>query len=160
MYLYAEKYVSGYDHQPSEKKDAYYALLDLCSTPETDLRALKPRWSPHAEVRFCVAYWRKANAIHNWFVQECQDGVDECQYAYVPREKLAELHKLAGEAIAAYKTGHVKEAGELLTPTAGFFFGSLEVDDWYLEYVTDTYDQLTPLLALSQEFSIYYRSSW
>ena len=30
-----------------------------------------------------VAYWRKFNALHNWFVQNCQDGVDECQYAEV-----------------------------------------------------------------------------
>lgn len=24
-----------------------------------------------------VAYWRKANHIHNWFVQNIQDGIDD-----------------------------------------------------------------------------------
>ena len=24
-----------------------------------------------------MIYWRKANAIHNWFVENCQEGVDE-----------------------------------------------------------------------------------
>jgi hypothetical protein len=38
-----------------------------------------------------VAYWRKANAIHKWFVANVQDGVDECQEAYVEREQLQEL---------------------------------------------------------------------
>jgi len=38
-----------------------------------------------------VAYWRKANAIHAWFVENVQDGVDECQRTYVSREDLEEL---------------------------------------------------------------------
>ena len=36
-------------------------------------------------------YWRKANAIHGWFVRNCQDGVDECEPADVTREQLEQL---------------------------------------------------------------------
>ena len=27
-----------------------------------------------------VGYWRKANEIHNWFVENVQDGEDDCEY--------------------------------------------------------------------------------
>lgn len=40
-----------------------------------------------------VAYWRKANAIHKWFVDNIQDGVDDCKEYYVSKEKLKELLK-------------------------------------------------------------------
>ena len=38
-----------------------------------------------------VGYWRKANAIHAWFVDNVQDGVDDCGRYYVSRDKLKEL---------------------------------------------------------------------
>ena len=38
-----------------------------------------------------IAYWRKANAIHGWFVRNCADGVDECQPIAVSREALNHL---------------------------------------------------------------------
>ena len=38
-----------------------------------------------------VGYWRKANAIHGWFVRECGNNVDECQEIVVPKIKLLEL---------------------------------------------------------------------
>lgn len=47
-----------------------------------------------------VGYWRKANAIHNWFVENVQNGIDECQDSHVSREKLAELLGLVNEVLA------------------------------------------------------------
>ena len=38
-----------------------------------------------------VGFWRKANHIHNWFVVNCQDGVDECQETEISKENLEEL---------------------------------------------------------------------
>ena len=46
-----------------------------------------------------VGYWRKANAIHGWFVRECADGVDECQEIVVPKMKLMELQALCLTAL-------------------------------------------------------------
>ena len=40
-----------------------------------------------------VGYWRKANAIHHWFVDNVQEGVDECQTSYV---SIKDLDKLLG----------------------------------------------------------------
>ena len=36
--------------------------------------------------------WRKANQIHNWFVENVQDGIDDCSYHNeVTKEILEEL---------------------------------------------------------------------
>lgn len=106
-----------------------------------------------------VAYWRKANAIHQWFVENVQDGVDECQRAYVSREQLQELLDTVKAVLA-----NTDEAGELLPPQAGFFFGSTEIDEWYIEDMKNTVEMLTE--ALDEEkypagsWDYYYQSSW
>ena len=41
-----------------------------------------------------VMYWRKANHIHTWFVENCQDGEDNCERAHVSRDQLDELATL------------------------------------------------------------------
>ena len=46
-----------------------------------------------------VGYWRKANAIHGWFVRECGNNVDECQEIVVPKIKLMELQALCLSAL-------------------------------------------------------------
>lgn len=44
-----------------------------------------------------VAYWRKANAIHNWFVNNIQNGIDDCRMYEVKKEQLEELLKTCKE---------------------------------------------------------------
>jgi hypothetical protein len=46
-----------------------------------------------------VGYWRKANAIHGWFVRECGNNVDECQEIVVPKIKMMELQALCLSAL-------------------------------------------------------------
>lgn len=123
--------------------------------------------SPHGYVNdrggfaLVVAYWRKANAIHKWFVQNVQDGVDECQYSRpVSAEELAHLTHLCREELAASPS----ERGKLLTPTAGFFFGSTEVDEWYIDDLKRTVARLEAVIQwmaknrITGEFR--YHSSW
>ena len=38
-----------------------------------------------------VMYWRKANAIHDWFVQNVQSGVDDCNEYDVSKEDIRKL---------------------------------------------------------------------
>jgi len=47
-----------------------------------------------------IGYWRKANAIHGWFVRNCADGVDECQPIAVSRDDLTALRQDVLEALA------------------------------------------------------------
>lgn len=107
------------------------------------------------EITLDAMYWRKANAIHGWFVENCQDGDDDCREYYVEREQLEELRDLC----QALLNGDEEAEGEL-EPTEGFFFGSYEKDEWYYKDLQDTVDGLNKVLSLPNSYQFYYRSSW
>ena len=44
----------------------------------------------HSE-SYTIGYWRKANHIHKWFVDNCGDGVDECQDMRVSKEDIESM---------------------------------------------------------------------
>lgn len=100
-----------------------------------------------------VMYWRKANAIHSWFVKNVQKGVDDCQEAYVSYEDL--------EALADLCEKVVKDKNpELMPPQSGFFFGGTEADEWYYKDCEETAKVLRELLAEEMGGEYYYQSSW
>lgn len=150
MYLSAKKYLSKYfDAEDTGKINAINDIFGIVGEEDGDYGA--------QEVTFRIAYWRKANAIHQWFVDNVQDGVDECDEAFVPREKLEELMNLCKQIIAEPKKGE-----ELLPTQGGFFFGSTEYDEWYMADVKQTAERLENILndpALSK-MDFYYQSSW
>lgn len=152
MYLYADEYVSGYTFYSEEKQEQYKNVvkavnLGMLADPET----------PSAHVSVTVAYWRKQNAIHKWFVNTVQGGRDECQKSYVERDQLAALADLCDEVIA-----DPSKAEELLPTTSGFFFGGIGYDDWYFDGLRYTSERIKYLLAQpeSEGISFYYESSW
>jgi len=102
-------------------------------------------------------YWRKANAIHGWFVKTVQDGKDDCGEYMVSTEQLTELVDACKEALA-----HRDKAADVLPPTGGFFFGSTDLDDWYWDSLQTTVDGLTAVLANPElsKWDFYYQSSW
>jgi hypothetical protein len=111
-------------------------------------------------VQVPVGYWRKANQIHNWFVANIGDGVDECQEMSLTRENLTEL---LGVCVEVQRDHSLAE--ELLPPQAGFFFGSTETDEWYFRDVTDTIILLKATLdAATADGDPWptwtYRASW
>lgn len=156
MYLSAKKFVSSYSFQNEAENEQYDKVINAIgasdiASPDTQ----------NAEVSVTVAYWRKANAIHGWFVKNVQDNVDDCGNYYVSRENLMELQALCKEIM-----DNPNKANELLPPQAGFFFGTDEVDEWYLEQNKYTYEQITALLEKTNEEQGYkgwtfeYHSSW
>ena len=150
MYLTAEKYLSKFDPADAQKITQLNDIFDIEGDADNDYGA--------QSVVFRVAYWRKANAIHQWFVDNVQDGIDECQKAYVSREQLVELLELCKQIIANPKKG------KTLLPTAsGFFFGSTDYDQYYLDDIQLTVDRLNKVLtdpALNNGVDFYYQSSW
>ena len=102
-----------------------------------------------------AGYWRKANQIHNWFVQNVQDGEDDCRSAYVSQEKLTELRELCQRAIDNPEQAHL-----ILPRTEGFFFGNKEYDQWYFEQLRDTIEVIDNALAMPEQWEFNYRSSW
>lgn len=136
-----------------------------------------------------VAYWRKVNSIHRWFVDKVQNGIDDCEYHNeVTREILEELldacekvlnasELVAGPVINGYtfKDGieipniedgmyisNTEVARELLPTTSGFFFGSTDYDEWYYRDIEYTVDVIKSILETTdfETQMIYYISSW
>ena len=106
-----------------------------------------------------VAYWRKVNMIHYWFVKNVQEGNDNCDEYYVTIEQLQTLLDLCK------KVKEDVELGKELLPTAeGFFFGSTEYDEYYMENIDYTIGALTTIIKKHSEEDLdsdyYYRSSW
>lgn len=98
-------------------------------------------------------YWRKANAIHQWFVDNVQEGNDNCGTYYVSEENLQSLLDLTNEILADHS-----KANDLLPAQSGFFFGGTEYDEWYFENLVSTKEILENALKSDGEF--YYHSSW
>ena len=153
MYLSARKYVSGYDFRPESEQEEYKKTLEAGGFTPDDLKF----GNPSAYVMVSVGYWRKANAIHNWFVEKVQGGVDECQVARVHREQLQEL-KDTCDAVLANAT----KAEELLPTQGGFFFGDTAYDEWYHEGVKHTSEMLGLILSNPkfEDCDFEYQSSW
>jgi hypothetical protein len=155
QYLSARAYVSGYDHRPLDEQNTYEEMLNLAGFTKADL---SKEASPFIELEISVGYWRKANQVHNWFVQNVQEGEDDCKPYFVGRDKLAELLSLCHEVIKDNS-----KAKELLPVSeGGFFFGSYEYDDWYFEQVENTIVQLSKILKNPKfdECDFSYRASW
>jgi len=146
MYLYAKRYVSEYS--PGDK--ALRSELDKL----TELTG----GFPIQEVSCEVVYWRKANAIHKWFVKNVQDGVDNCASHYVSRDKLEKLMELCKEVLDNHK-----KADELLPTGSGFFFGAIDYDEYYFEELQSTVTRLERLFSnpeIMDNFQFEYQSSW
>lgn len=118
-----------------------------------------------ATVSLPVGYWRKANAIHAWFVDNVQDGNDDCKEYHVPYGRLRSL-RAACMAVATAPAGTVEDVAKQngLLPRAGFFFGSTNIDEWYMNDIDHTIKVIDNILEYIPEddwsWSIYYRSSW
>lgn len=167
MYLSAKRYVSKHDYKAGwenrqivpefEEIVSKAGLQDFCADPSVDIYG--------TTVSVNAAYWRKANQIHQWFVDNVQDGNDNCGEYYVSEEQLEELRGVCNEILANRDSTELAE--ELLPPSDGFFFGSTELDEWYYSDIEYTADRIKQILATAEEYSkkgeyvsFYYQSSW
>ncbi len=151
MYLHARRFVSGYSHSKDEEKELYKVVTEAVGAENIhDDR--------YASVSVNVVYWRKANQIHSWFVQNVQDGEDDCKEYYVTRDQIRELGELCERVC---ENGTAEYAKEHLPVTTGFFFGSEDYDEYYFEDVHWTSKRLAEVLnSASDKFDFYYTSSW
>lgn len=104
-----------------------------------------------------VGYWRKANHIHRWFVENVQDGQDECQPHIVTRKKILELLNLCYDVFKKRK-----KPENALPTTNGFFFGGTAYDDYYFYQIEHTIEILESVIE-SFDFKknyLVYLSSW
>lgn len=149
MYLYKKHYVKNWDWMADHEKHTI-----SIKKGKKKLDHIKPD-------RVCsvveeVMYWRKFNALHKWFVDNVQEGVDDCKESFVDESDL----KMLLETLTYVLEN--KDTAENILPTAqGFYFGNDEMDDNYWNYVKSTIIQLKDLLEEDNKgASFYYRSSW
>jgi hypothetical protein len=103
-----------------------------------------------------VAYWRKANAIHNWFVDSVQGGKDDCDRYPVTREQLKALIRDCKSVL-----DDTANAPLVLPTVSGFFFGSTEYDSRYFDVLRNTVSMLENALADTNYGSqFFYQASW
>ena len=116
--------------------------------------------------------WRKANAIHRWFVGNVQGGKDDCGIYEVDVSDLVKLHDACKTVLdstelveAEIRNGYTFEGGKMVDivekgqvladpstaidvlPTqGGFLFGSTDYDQWYWGDLEFTERKLATLL--------------
>ena len=157
MSLYLRHTSSGYEEGTENIKESYPEELQLIIKDDGNVGYISK------ETYYEVAYWRKANAIHKYFVDKCANGVDECQEIFVPLGDLKVLVDLCEEVLNDNKL-----APDLLPTQQGFFFGSYEYDDYYFNKIKYTYDVCSKIITFVEtqikndnyHWDIVYQSSW
>lgn len=173
------------DELPDKETIEWFKQFDSVQYPSWDI----DKDFGYSGVIKQVGYWRKANQIHEWFVRNVQDGEDDCCYHNeVTKEILEELldtctkvYESCTMTIGPVKNGETYENGEwkpiieqgkiiidpsiakeLLPTQGGFFFGSTDYDEYYVEQIADTIDIITRVLETTDfdKEMIYYVSSW
>ena len=133
-----------------------------------------------------IGYWRKANQIHKWFIENCAGGEDDCRPVRVSRRQLEELLQTVNQVLASSKLvkGKIEngqratsigwepimEDGEyikdptvakaLLPTESGFFFGSQGYDQYYHRDLVHTKAILEEALGSDSEVDFEYQASW
>ena len=149
MHLTRKFYVKNWDHMKDDEKHEISIL-----------KGGVPSGIPTERICYIETeevYWRKANAIHKWFVDNVQDGVDECQNSYVSRENLEDL---LADVTKALDDKDVPDAERILPTGSGFFFGSTDYDQWYYEDLERTKRELERILSEPDIGEFYYHASW
>ena len=119
-----------------------------------------------SESTYTVCEWRKANAVHKWFVDHVQDGEDDCGRYPVSLDKLKDLRSACRNAMLSYDEGDIEDAATWMPSQSGFFFGSTDYDEWYREDLKRTYDACNNLIKTIESpdrkdwLSVEYESSW
>jgi hypothetical protein len=147
QWLYKKTYVQNWEHQRPEER--HEISVKLGGVLREDIRPDKIAYIVEQ-----AGYWRKFNALHGWIVENCAGGIDECQKISLSRQDLQDLLDTLNIVSSDYD-----RAEELLPPTAGFFFGSTEVDEYYIQEVERTKAIIEELINEDVE-ECYYQASW
>ena len=149
MYLYKKTFLWTGEYIREEKRDEVIVTQGGKPHPTIDPKKIK-------KIVQLVGYWRKANHIHKWFVDNVQNGQDDCRQYDVDYDQLRDLLNLCEEVLKDHS-----KAEQLLPTTSGFFFGGTEYNEYYFEQVQNTYDILMSIVSAPDADTDYtYQSSW
>ena len=170
-----ESYLRWSEVRNSDSEFSNCTLKEWCGVEEKDLPPKDyldyytsyrtthyPSWDTKKEHGYTsiiaiVGYWRKSNQIHNWFVENIQNGVDECEPHEVSKEQFEDLLKICKSVL-----NEPNLASELLPTCSGFFFGSVNYDEDYYHDIEETVKIIENVLEKTdfEKEMIAYYSSW
>jgi hypothetical protein len=182
MYLTKHSYVKNWEHMNESERHTV-----TVKKGDEEILDIKPERVSYIIEE--VAYWRKFNALHGWFVNNLADGVDNCQQVFVSEDNLEELHGLLLKVQEVLSNAKVVETvhkdwngkeypvrfldckDELdemgFAPTEGFFFGSQDINDYFKNDVDETVKIIGDILVEIKEnekngilANYYYQASW
>lgn len=181
MYLEKKTFVKNYSFEKAKDKTKVSVLQGGKKHPNIDTKKI-------TYIIEEAGYWRKANAIHKFFVDNVGDGNDNCQEMNIDSEVLTDLLERCNKILKGCKLvkgkvvngqtsskdgwvdniedGEVmtnpKLAEELLpTTTDGCFFGSKDYDQWYYKDIENTKEICVEALkSIKNGADIYYQASW
>lgn len=136
-----------------------------------------------------VGYWKKSNQIHRWFIENVQDGDDDCKYHHECTKEILEdlldtCKTVLNSCVTTYGKVHNGDKGtpnglepiyedgqvvidssvaeELLPSCSGFFFGGTDYDQYYIADIVETIKILEEVLKTTDftKEMVFYRSSW
>lgn len=133
-----------------------------------------------------AGYLRKANQIHGWIDRQVDGGVENCEPVDLTREQVQELldainlvleySVLVDDKVAvgySFENGQqapILEAGQVianpsiaqehLPTTSGFFFGSLDYDQFYIEDLKSAKKIVEDFLADERNLVLVYEPWW
>ncbi len=148
MYLYKKTYIRQGDFYKPESVNE--VIVKTGGEIDTKIDPKKIKYVVEE-----AGYWRKANQIHRWFVENVQKGTDDCGSYWVDREKLEELLGLCKRVNENHSL-----ADKLLPSTSGFFFGGTEYDEWYYNDIESTIKIIEECLSDEDADDFEYSSSW
>lgn len=121
-------------------------------------------------ITFQVGYWRGARAIHDWFVNNVQNGDDDCRDYYVEEEQFRELLNIINQILGKDTKNKIineltggfdmEKAKELLPDDN--FDPNINYGEYYLENLIKTKKIIEEIFdkKILEQIDIDYCSSW
>lgn len=161
MYLDRKKYVQNWSHMKDSEK---HYLFGTHKNKPINLNKLK-------YLTFEEMYWRKVNWIHQWFVDNVQEGNDDCGTYDVSAKQIQTLVKLCKEVLKRMRAeksvnAQIDILEDMLPPQSGFFFGQSEMRlkedvEYYMDSLKETITNLKHIKPDKGLIGYYtYHASW
>ena len=161
MYLERKKYVKNWLHMEDSEK---HLISGTHNNKPIKLDKLK-------YLVFEEMYWRKVNWIHQWFVDNVQNGNDDCNTHYVSTEQIHELVKLCIDVLKRLESekstaAQIDIINDMLPPQSGFFFGNSQLKTkedikYYIDSLKETISNLKHIKPENlQGDEYFYQASW
>lgn len=153
MFLKKKTYIGNQYKDPNDMIEIKIPLNKQLQVLEKRFENIKKE--KISEITETIGQWRKAQTIHNWFVNNIQGGEDDCREYIVDSYNLEKLLKICENVKKNPKMAH-----KFLKVDNYTKFDETIYDQYYFQDIEDTIKILKEAIIEAQNADIYYSSSW